>query len=271
MKTLTITSILLVFCLLLQAEYVVSQENMGASSTSAYSQNIPEDVANQIKNLQSKKPYKRVKAANALGDMGYRAAPAVPYLIKALGDTKKGKSLGNKMLSVVFLGGSGRSVSTAARNSLVRIGAPSVDPLIGALKDHNPRIRYNAALAFGSLAREGIKALSAVPLLIEALHDEDPKVRNFAARSLGDIEDQQAVEPLIHALQDEDMGVRRDAAGALGKLKDQRAVWPLLDMLKERKPNYQFASEALQKITGQRFGDDLLKWQEYCVENKFGK
>jgi HEAT repeat protein len=234
MKTLTITSILLVFCLLLQAEYVVSQENMGASSTSAYSTDIPADVAKQIKNLQSKKPYQRVKAADALGDMGYRAAPAVPFLIKALGDTKKGKSLGGKVLGVLFIGGSGRGVSTAARNSLVRIGTPSVDPLIGALKDQNPRIRYHAALALGGLARKGIKALNAVPALIEALHDDNSKVRNFAARSLGDIEDQQAVEPLIHALGDEDMGVRGDAAGALGKLKDQRAIWPLLDMLKER-------------------------------------
>jgi len=271
MKTLSITSIFLVFCLLLQAEYVVSQENMGASSPSTYSPDIPADVAEQIKNLKSKKPYKRIKAADSLGDMGYRAAPAVPFLIKTLGDTKKGKSLGGKVLGVLFLGGSGRGVSTAARNSLVRIGTPSIDPLIGALKDQNSRIRYNAALALGILARGGNKALNAVPPLIEALHDEDSKVRRFAARSLGDIRDQQAVEPLIHALGDEDMGVRGDAADALGKLKDQRAVWPLLEMLKERKPNYQFASEALQKITGKKFGDDLLKWQEFCVENKFGQ
>jgi HEAT repeat protein len=264
MKTLILTSILILILLLLQAELFVPRVNVAASSPTAYSPDVAADVAKQIKKLQSKDPYARVRAAYALGDMGYRAAPAVPFLINALGDTQVGKSLADKLFGFLFLGGGGCGVSTAAMNNLVRIGSPAVDPLIGALRNHNSRIRYHAASALGSLALGGIKAHNAVPSLIEALHDENSQVKNFAARSLGDIGDQRAVEPLIRALRDEDMGVRGDAASALGKLKNKRAIRPLLAMLKERKQNYQFAAEALREITGQSFGDDLRKWQEFC-------
>lgn len=263
MKTLII-SIFLLVCLLLQAELVATRESVAASSPITYSPDVAADVAKQIEKLQSKNPYTRVRAAYALGDMGYRAAPAVPFLINALGDTEVGKSLADKLFGFLFQGGGGCGVSTAAMNNLVRIGSPAVDPLIGALQNHNARIRYHAASALGSLTLAGIKASNAVPPLIEALHDENSQVKNFAARSLGDIDDQRAVEPLIHALRDEDMGVRGDAASALGKLKNKRAIRPLLAMLKERKQNYQFAAEALREITGQSFGDDLRKWQEFC-------
>lgn len=266
MKTLIITSSLILLCLLMPAGFVAPRENMAANSPSAHSPDIAADVVKQIKKLQSNDPYTRVRAAYALGDMGYRAAPAVPFLIKALGDTEVGKSLTEKLFGFLFLGGGGRGVSTAAMNNLVRIGAPAVDPLIGALRHPNSRIRYHAASALGSLALKGIKAHHAVPSLIEALHDENSQVRNFAARSLGDINDQRAVEPLIQALQDEDMGVRGDAASALGKLKSKRAIRPLLAMLKERKQNYQFAADALREITGQSFGDDVRKWQEFCEQ-----
>jgi HEAT repeat protein len=244
MKTQTIASILILVCLLLQAELVVPRENVAAGLPTAYSPDIAADVSKQIKKLQSKDPYTRVRATYALGDMGYRAAPAVPFLINALGDNEVGKSLADKLFGILFLGGGGCGVSTAAMNNLVRIGSPAVDPLIGALRHPNSRIRYHAASALGSIALGGIKAHNAVPPLIEALHDENSQVKNFAARSLGYIDDQQAVEPLIHALRDEDMGVRGDAASALGKLKTKRAIRPLLAMLKERKQNYQFAAEA---------------------------
>lgn len=264
MKTLIITSSLILLCLPLLAGLVASPENITENSPSAYSPNVAADVVKQIKKLQSNDPYARVRAAYALGDMGYRATPAVPFLINALGDTEVGKSLSDKLFGFLFLGGGGCGVSTAAMNNLVRIGSPSVDPLIGALRHPDSRIRYHSALALDSLALGGFKAQNAVPALIEALRDENPQVKNFAARSLGDIEDQRAVEPLIHALRDEDMGVRGDAASALGKLKDKRAIQPLLAMLKEKKQNYQFAIEALREITGQSFGDDLRKWQEFC-------
>jgi HEAT repeat protein len=129
----------------------------------------------------------------------------------------------------------------------------------------------HSSVRFETTTLGGIKAHNAVASLIEALQDKDPQVRSFAARSLGYIDDQRAVEPLILTLRDEDMSVRGYAASALGKLKNKHAIRPLLTMLKERKQNYQFASEALQEITGQSFGDDLRKWQEFCEKTNLDK
>lgn len=266
MKAIGKASICILLCLIIQTGLVVVREAMATGSTNVFSPDVAADVEWQIKKLQSKNPYTRVRAADALGDMGYRAAPAVPFLIDALGDAEVGKSLSEKLFSFLFLGVGGRGVSSAAMDNLVKIGAPSVEPLITALRHPNSRIRYHAALALGNLALAGINANNAVPSLIEALHDEDEQVRTFAARSLNYIGDPQAVEPLIHALRDEDMGVRADAANALGKLKDKRAIVPLLEMLKEKKGNYQCAAEALREITGQSFGDDLRKWQDFFEE-----
>jgi HEAT repeat protein len=266
-----ILSFLFLVSLLLSAGVITPRESPAGNPPSPYPAGVPADVGKQIVKLQSKDSYARVRAANALGNMGYRAAPAVPYLIQAMADTEIGKSIGDKMFGFLFMGGGGSGISTAAMNSLVRIGSPSVEPLIGALRHQNSRIRYHAASALGSLALQGIKSPNAVSPLIEALHDEDSQTRNFVARTLGDIGDQRAVEPLIHALRDEDMGVRGDAASALGKLKDRRAVGPLIEMLTERKQNYQFAAEALQKITGRNFGDDCRKWRDWRSENGRGK
>lgn len=57
----------------------------------------------------------------------------------------------------------------------------------------------------------------------------------FAAQALGNLGDQQAVEPLITALKTApELDTRRNAATALGKLQDPRAVPPLTDALQDK-------------------------------------
>jgi len=103
-----------------------------------------------------------------------------------------------------------------ATGALIRIGAPAVEPLIQALKDKDPVIRFGAADALG-----GIGDKRAVEPLIEALKDEDAAVRAWAALALGNIGDERAVEPLTKALKDE--AVRRLAEEALEKLKAKKS------------------------------------------------
>lgn len=105
--------------------------------------------------------------------------------------------------------------------------------------------------------------------LIESLKDKNPEVRLDAARKLGEIKDKRVVAPLISALKDEHPYVRRRATEALGNFYDNSAVEPLILMLNDKDSFVQkYAVESLGKITGQSFGGDSIKWQEWWIKNK---
>src|SRR5205809_324323 len=67
----------------------------------------------------------------------------------------------------------------------------AVAPLIIALRDRDPNVRYQACHALAAIGD-----VSVVPL-IAALGDPDPNVRTEAAAALGFIGDARAVAPLI--------------------------------------------------------------------------
>jgi len=78
-------------------------------------------------------------------------------------------------------------------------------------------------------------------------------VRNDAARILGEIGDQRAVDPLIDALEDENeiWIIRELAAMALGEIGDPRAINPLIDALKDEESLVRTAAaEALDMMVG---------------------
>lgn len=100
--------------------------------------------------------------------------------------------------------------------------------------------------------------------LIESLRDQDPAIRTESARRLGELKDSRTVAPLIAALKDEHPYVRRRAAFSLGSMQDIRAVEPLIKVLDDEDPFVrEYALKALEKISGQRFGTDSKKWQEW--------
>ena len=224
---------------------------------------IPSDVRKQIERLHSSNPARRARASRSLGEMGAKAAPAVPFLVELLNDREVAKSFGDRMLDVLSpLGGSGIGVWDEARRALVRIGAFSVEPLVTALHDERPRVRKHAALTLG-----GIKHPRAVDPLINALQDRDVEVRMWAAKALGDIGNSRAVEPLLSAMKDEDPNVRQYALTALGAIRDWRAIEPLIEELKKAPPS-PWAATALFEITGERLGEDPQKWQEWWDRNR---
>lgn len=100
--------------------------------------------------------------------------------------------------------------------------------------------------------------------LIESLRDPEPSVRWESARRLGEMKDSRSVGPLIGALTDDHPYTRRRAAASLGNMQDLRAVEPLMKALRDEDTFVQkYAVEALTKITGQRFGNDIKQWQEW--------
>jgi HEAT repeat protein len=100
-------------------------------------------------------------------------APAVPALIKALGDSDS-------------------AVRRAAAEALGKLGDPQAVPaLIQALGDSDSAVRRAAAEALGAIGDP-----QAVPALIQALGDSDWDVRRAAAWALGKLGDPQAVPAL---------------------------------------------------------------------------
>ena len=75
-------------------------------------------------------------------------------------------------------------------------------------------VRWHAAEALGE-----IRDARVLGPLILALKDESPYVRFVTAKVLGDMGDPRVVEPLIHALKDKDEKVRESARKALAKIK----------------------------------------------------
>ncbi len=112
------------------------------------------------------------------------------------------------------------------RSVVVAIGqtwAIFVQVLETALEDENSNFRVSAAKALGEIGSE-----KAVDALLQALQAENSAIRGTAAKALGDIGSEKAVDALLQALQDENSPIRSEAAMALGKLGSEKAVDALL-------------------------------------------
>jgi HEAT repeat protein len=138
-----------------------------------------------------------------------------------------------------------------------------VDGLIEALgyqDDHN--IRLAAATALGRIGDS-----RAVDPLVSALEDQ-PRVREVAAMALGEIGDHRAVDSLIVALEDADWEIRSTIAKALGKIGDPRAAKSLVNLLGDKSENVRwYASQALEAITGESFGEDITQWEQTIIQS----
>jgi HEAT repeat protein len=115
-----------------------------------------------------------------------------------------------------------------------RGGIEALEPLVKALADEEPRVRWHAARAIGLL---GPGAVSAIPALANLLADEDPITVTQAAAAIGHIrgEDSRAeipaaeaaiyeatVEPLVATLVHPDPRARRAAVRSLRQVSTSK-------------------------------------------------
>ncbi len=146
----------------------------------------------------------RWKAAIALGEIGN--SEAIEPLIQLFSDED-------------------RFVRSRAAHALSMIGEPAVPPLIHALKNANPDVRWGAALAAGK-----IKNPLMVEPLILALADEEMMVRGEAASGLASI-GTPALHPLLSFLKGSKGETRIEVMTALGELRNAAAIEPLVQLL----------------------------------------
>jgi HEAT repeat protein len=160
----------------------------------------------------------RMKAAWTLGET--RDARAVRPLISALYDLQL-------------------MVRDVARQALVKIGKPSVRPLLESLGVWNG-IADNGFLVAEILG--DIKDTACVPGLIDIVQSGSHITRPYAARALGLMGDHRAVDVLTAALSSKVPALARESAEALGRLDDRRAAGPLCSALRSDDPEVRMAA-----------------------------
>ncbi|MGA2436258.1 MAG: HEAT repeat domain-containing protein [Bryobacteraceae bacterium] len=143
-------------------------------------------------------------------------------------------------------------VREAAADALVKIGTPTVEPLIAALLDSDSDVRKQAISVLGQIGDA-----RAVGPLMAALRDSDRDGRRWAVDALVRI-GVPAVEPLIATLKDSDSDVRRWVVDALGQIGDARAVETLIVALKDNVSYVrEAAANALKQIGAARTCEPL--------------
>jgi serine/threonine-protein kinase len=195
---------------------------------------VPPVVQGLVQSLAAADAGTRWRAAEALGNLGAEARPAVPALTGVLRDRspdvrwraaealgKIGADAASSVPSVAaLLDDTDDLVRGEAAKALGRFGSAAgtaVPALSGALR--HPEVAFRREVA-KALAKIGPAAQGAVPALTVALSDKDKFVRMECARALGNIGPpaRSAVTALTSASRDSELLVARQAQEALKKL-----------------------------------------------------
>jgi HEAT repeat protein len=173
----------------------------------------------------------RLRAAAGFKALGNEGAPAVPALIRLLGDEQ---------------------TSYPAALALAGIGRPAIPGLVQSLTNQSVWVRSSAVQAINFMhGADG--AEEAIPDLLERLNDPHPAVRGGASIALGDMrmKPQLVIPKLMERLGDADASVRASAARAIGLFQEQgtAAVPRLEELQSDPSPEVrQWASTALRQI-----------------------
>ncbi len=121
-----------------------------------------------------------------------------------------------------------------AKEALIKIGKPSVEPLIQVLHEHSSMsvrdtdIRKSVVEALGRIGDK-----RAVKPLFQFLKDEDKSIRYAVDEALKKIGDAGVVEPFIQILKNEDRDIRNSAARRLVMIGDIQAIEPIINALND--------------------------------------
>ena len=161
----------------------------------------------------------REVAIEAMGQVG---SPAVETLLKLLRDWEVrkyaiaalGKIRDERVLDPLMLQLRNDEFKDDAIDALVQLGEPSVERLIGALRDKDENVRKCAVRALGK-----IESSAAIDSLIAMLGDKDWETRLLAAAALESIGDERGREAMKPLLKDPDMVVKMRVERILAKWK----------------------------------------------------
>ena len=212
----------------------------------------PPEVRRHIERLYSASPVDRIRAADALGEMGPKATPAVPFLkdllldgtrvsvttlyqkegVNVFGRPTVGRIAADALWDVrpsdffALLNERDPRLRRCAVESVAERGrgADAARVLLGAMKDRDAEVRKAAVWGLHHSA----PSVVVLRALLKAADDPSAKVRMAAAYSLVYMQaadKDKTVTSLIRMLRsDIDNRCRAAAAWSLGKIKDKRAI-----------------------------------------------
>lgn len=128
----------------------------------------------------------------------------------------------------------------AATVLLIEYSASSIDVLLPLLEYEKAIVRVWTVFVLGEIGDE-----RAVPHLIDRLNVSHQRELWRVCEALGKLRAVDAVPRLIELLEDEVTGVDSAAATALGQIGDPRALMPLIEQLKKHKSSVYSISAAL--------------------------
>ncbi|HLY25458.1 MAG TPA: HEAT repeat domain-containing protein [Aggregatilineales bacterium] len=177
-----------------------------------------------VRSLKHKDQWRRLKSAQALGELGDDRA------VEALGE--------------LIVEDDDENVRSMAAVALGKIGSPDgVPALIEALRDNRARVRGAAAQALGDIG-DG----RAVMGLITLAQDGDKMIRLFAIEAISDNRDPRAVSVLLEALNNPNPAVSQAASSALSGI-GAVAIPALLEGLQSKEVTLkQWAATTLGKM-----------------------
>lgn len=226
-----------------------TQEEVAAKLAKA---SFPRELREQIIRLHHPEAAERAAAATQLAKMGRGATPAVPYLIRLLGDDTPVQL--SRYLGGGFHSSSETTPADEASRALAKIGDPAANALILALKDSQPEVRRLAAKALGQIGD-----INAVEFLLALLEDPDQGIRATAALALGNYRHPKAVQKIIQAFPSASASARADMVYALSHINDITAVPFLMEQAKDSDPDVRAAVMlALGKLRDGRVVSVLL-------------
>jgi len=199
----------------------------------------------------------RMQAVTELGKIGEPAIPAVIELLKDPDVRDMATEiLGNMREPAVLplieaLKSPDANVRWKATIALGNIfDRRSIEPLARLIKDPDIQVKQQAILVVGRFIHIGeIPAvIEAVPALIEEFKSSsNTVVTHYAYIMIMEI-GKPAVPALIEALKDPNLYMSGRAARALGGIRDERAIQPLIELMKTNSMIWQTTSAALAEI-----------------------
>jgi hypothetical protein len=190
------------------------------------SRNIPGEIQELLRALQSTTPEVHQQAASKLASLGERALPAVPDLIHLMG---MGTLSWDGVDSQGRMTGGSFAYGESAEMILVKIGKPVVEPLLKYLGQ-----RPDAGSPRASAAAEGVIHVlgklqdeRAVDPIMQCFRDKSNDVQAAAMNALLEFKSPAVADRLAEALKSKSGSMREGAAWVLIRKRDAR-VFPLI-------------------------------------------